>query len=735
MHLLLMKDQMKTFIFFFLLLFPYLLMGQQKGVAPVGGGSATAGAARALVIGVSKYQDSAIPSLRFAHRDAEEFVAYLKSRSGGSLQAEQIELITNEQATAANIYSKLDWLLEVTTEGEQVIIYFSGHGDVETATSRNRGFLLAHDTPPTNYRIGALRVNDLNDVLADLVEINKARVLLIADACRSGKLAGGADGATSTASALSQEFKNQVKILSCKPDEFSLEGEQWGGGRGVFSYHLIDGLMGMANLDSNEGEIFLFELEDYLKNKIQQETDYSQSPVLVGSSKSPLSQVNREELEALTKRRNNEVPTVAFVRSKGMETELLAKADTTVQKLYEEFLAALDDQYFLPEDFNENRKAGKSASELYDVLLKENALQPLHSSMKRNFAVALQDESQKSINAYLKADPEELNERWKNFGRKYKSNPAYLNKAASLLGESHYLFDQLMAKMYYYEGLILRLEGEKSQSDSLFNKGIEKIEKALEYDNESAFLHNEIGLLNKRLYEMKNGNNVDTAAAKSLYDRQIGSFNKAIEASPKWIMPYINLANLYLLNSEWDKSKQVCLLAMSIDSTQLGLNFTLGQAYAFTNEYKKAAIYLKKTIEIAPDFSALFYANLGDVYINTEQYELAEDILLKGIKLDSTFTLNYNNLGFVYYTLGEYEKSMKINLKWIEVSPQDSMPYFNMACLSSLKGQGMEAVAYLKKAVENGFDKYDWIENDEDLKNARAAEPYEMFKLKYLSDN
>ena len=27
-----------------------------------------------------------------------------------------------------------------------------------------------------------------------------------------------------------------LKFFSCQPDEFSLEGQQWGGGRGVFSY-------------------------------------------------------------------------------------------------------------------------------------------------------------------------------------------------------------------------------------------------------------------------------------------------------------------------------------------------------------------------------------------------------------------------------------------------------------------------------------------------------------------
>ncbi|MBK8492538.1 MAG: hypothetical protein IPL49_17025 [Saprospirales bacterium] len=63
---------------------------------------------------------------------------------------------------------------------------------------------------------------------------NKAQVIVIADACHAGKLAGTRLGYRATAPNLSQQFANEVKVLSCQPNEFSLEGEQWGGGRGCF---------------------------------------------------------------------------------------------------------------------------------------------------------------------------------------------------------------------------------------------------------------------------------------------------------------------------------------------------------------------------------------------------------------------------------------------------------------------------------------------------------------------
>ena len=723
--------QLSIIIAFFL---PCLLLSQQRGAAPITNNAASAsGTTRALVIGISDYQDSDIPALQYAHIDAEEFAGFLKSKTGGALKEEQIEFITNEQATVANIYGKLDWLLEVTEENDLTVIYFSGHGDVETATSRNRGFLLSYDTPPTNYRIGALRVNDLNDILADLVEVNKAKVILITDACRSGKLAGGVEGATSTASALAEQFENQIKIMSCQPDELSLEGEQWGGGRGVFSYHLIDGLTGMADANNN-AEVNLYELEKYLKDKVPEETDLQQVPILKGPPKTVLANVDADELAALLEKRKNQPQILSTVRNKGLEKEILAKADTSVQQLYDEFLAAMDDQYFLPSDINETRQQGKSASELYDILYKENSLQKLHSVMRRNFAVALQDKSQKSINAYLKADPEEMNERWTNFGANYKSNPAYLDKAAFLLGNSHYLYDRLISKKYYYEGLLHRLQGEKTKNDSLYYLALEKIKLALKYDDEAAFIYNELGMIYKDLYYANGGVDGQKEIVDSFYNNQILMFEKANALTPKWVMPYVNLAGLYLVNEQLEKSETTCSIILSLDSTQLSAKKYMADIHFYKKEYSEAIRLYKQITSTSSNNSALLYNNFGLAYYYSDQPEIAEKIYLKGLQQDSTEDKLYENLGLLYYVTKKYDKSIDMNIKRTILYPENSMPYYNIACVVSKQGNGEEAVKWLEKGIIKGFNNFSWIKNDADLKNARNASSYLKLKNQYFPD-
>ena len=104
---------------------------QQKGTNPVQSTTVSpTGITRAVIAGISDYQNPNITDLQFADADAKEFAKYLKSNSGGNVDSTNIILLTNEKATAGQFVSALYWLLEETKQGDQAIIYFSGHGDV-----------------------------------------------------------------------------------------------------------------------------------------------------------------------------------------------------------------------------------------------------------------------------------------------------------------------------------------------------------------------------------------------------------------------------------------------------------------------------------------------------------------------------------------------------------------------------------------------------------------------------
>lgn len=190
---------------------------------------------RALVVGISNYQDDRIPDLNYAHIDAENYAGFLVAPMGGNINEEDLYLLTNELATSSKIQSALDDLIKNCQNGDELILFFSGHGDVESKV--DSGYFLTYETPYTNYNAVAISFHYLSQIIDDLSFRKNVKVTLIADACRSGDLAGRTIGGSQMAALQLSNFKNSTKLLSCLPNELPLERKELRGG--VFTHHLL----------------------------------------------------------------------------------------------------------------------------------------------------------------------------------------------------------------------------------------------------------------------------------------------------------------------------------------------------------------------------------------------------------------------------------------------------------------------------------------------------------------
>ncbi len=482
---------------------------------------------RAVVVGISDYQHKDIPDLQFADRDAEAFAAWLRSPAGGSVPAENIQLLTNEKATTAQFASALDGLLEVSREGDIAIIYFSGHGDVETKTMQQNGFLLCHDSPARTYVAGAYPLWYLQNVVSTLSLQNKTHVVVVTDACHAGKLAGSAvNGAELTNANLAKQYAEEVKIMSCQPNEFSLEGVQWGGGRGAFSFNLVEGLTGLADQNS-DGKVNLFEIGRYLEDKVPAETaPQSQMPLTVGNRQTLLASVDATSLERLKKEKSGQLPQMMLTKSKGFEDVFLAGTDSLTQQLYRAFQAALEKRQLLA-------PPGICANDLYAQLLEKEELAGLHNLMRRNFAAALQDEVQQAINSLLDDDPYEVNQ-WNYNPDKYADYPRYLERAMELLGGQHYMHTSLKSKKLYFEAYLMSRKIGKQNStqttrDSVRTSAKKMLLEAIRYEPAAAYLYHAVG----DLYFT----NVPAQSDSLTYWCE-----RASEISPDWLAPMLEIA-------------------------------------------------------------------------------------------------------------------------------------------------------------------------------------------------
>lgn len=523
-----------SWILFVSIFYIYDILGQVKGAYPLSNIPTTEdGVTRALVIGISDYQSPKIEDLQFADKDAFAFADWLKSPAGGNLTEDQIIILSNAKATRSEITSSLDWLLENTRKGDRTIIYFSGHGDVETKTKYNRGYVLCYDSPPNNYAAGALPINHLQDVITTLSDSGKTMVVL--DACRSGKLAGNEiQGTFLTASEMMRQFNHEIKILSCQPDEYSHEGKQWGDGRGVFSYFLLDALHGLA--DANQDKfVSLGELNRYIPGKINYElSPLSQTPMFIGNANERLSKVNETDLLGYIQTKTPKKSKIlSALESKGREEEVLAKVDIETRNLYFLFKEKLATGIFF--DYN-----ALNADSIYKTLILNQNLKPLHSYMRRNYAVALQNEVQQAINALLDDDPYEFNN-WFTNPKKYSEYPHYLDKALELLGENHPSAPLLKTQKLYFEAYrINHVDIPKLTTEDSIKPLKEKVKslllEALDHNPDAAYIYFSL----THLYLDK---------ANYQFDSVYKYFNLTRQFAPTWANPFVGYFD-YTLNTE-----------------------------------------------------------------------------------------------------------------------------------------------------------------------------------------
>jgi uncharacterized caspase-like protein len=250
-----------------------------------------AGTRWAVIVGISKYKDTRIAPLRYAAADARSFHDWLVSPQGGQYAPARARLLTDADATGTSIKKALfEWLTQAIAE-DTVTIYFAGHGSPQSPDHPENLFLLPYDTQYDSVATTGFPMWDIETALKRFIRAKK--VIVITDACHAGgvgqefdasRRAGRGLAVTPMSSTLQglSKISDGICIMSASDDnQFSQEGAQWGGGHGVFTFHLLEGLKGKADYN-RDGMVSLGELIPFLSENIRRETRNAQSPTVAG---------------------------------------------------------------------------------------------------------------------------------------------------------------------------------------------------------------------------------------------------------------------------------------------------------------------------------------------------------------------------------------------------------------------------------------------------------------------
>ncbi|HHT9130660.1 MAG TPA: caspase family protein, partial [Candidatus Brocadiaceae bacterium] len=242
----------------------------------------------AVVIGISDYKDPRIPDLKFADADAQSFYDFITSPIGGNFNKENVLLLKNDQATLKNVKLAITNFLKKAIDTDFVVIFMACHGAPEPDRPNNL-YLLMHDSELDSLSATAYHMENVN---ADMKRyIAAKRLVFFADACHSAGLTEGAVGTrgfSNTINVALSTLKSTREgwgiVSASRAGEVSMESSQWGGGHGVFTYNLLEGMSGKADIEGNKnGIVTLAETFDYLDEKVKRATQNAQHSAISGN--------------------------------------------------------------------------------------------------------------------------------------------------------------------------------------------------------------------------------------------------------------------------------------------------------------------------------------------------------------------------------------------------------------------------------------------------------------------
>jgi hypothetical protein len=148
---------------------------------------AAAAGRKALLIGINEYM--AVPDLRGALNDIELIRDVLVTRFG--FAAEDIEVLTNEQATRDNMLAAFERLAERTQPGDFVYCTIRAahraRRDGDEQGDERDETLIPHDA-----RTGQVRDITDDELARALAKLDDASVVIVLDSCHSGTATRGA---------------------------------------------------------------------------------------------------------------------------------------------------------------------------------------------------------------------------------------------------------------------------------------------------------------------------------------------------------------------------------------------------------------------------------------------------------------------------------------------------------------------------------------------------------------
>ncbi len=156
--------------------------------------------------------------------------------------------------------------------------------------------------------------------------------------------------------------------------------------------------------------------------------------------------------------------------------------------------------------------------------------------------------------------------------------------------------------------------------------------------------------------------------------KKLGKTNKAeyhllksIESERKFVMPVINLCELYIETNNLSKAEEIIKDSLRFNPNNIELHYNLALVYHQMNKYDDAIKNYQITLELEK-FHPMTLNNMAMTYLTQGNLHKAKELLKICIEKRPHFTLAYANYGDILYSQNAKKEALFYYLKGLETS-------------------------------------------------------------------
>ncbi len=154
---------------------------------------------------------------------------------------------------------------------------------------------------------------------------------------------------------------------------------------------------------------------------------------------------------------------------------------------------------------------------------------------------------------------------------------------------------------------------------------------------------------------------------------------KTVEIQPDFLSPHYDLAKLYLIMSETDKSIEEYRKLADLDPKNASVRLSIGNIYSKQGKFDKAIKEYKHVLALAPD-SPIGYNELAYHYAESEtNLDEGLEYALKAAKLAPKDAAILDTLGWVYFKKNNFNKAIETLKSAIKSRPNSPIIRYHLA--------------------------------------------------------